>query len=159
MRDRPRFLPPLLQPLVIPVDIDESSRPRTPVLFWPLPAGIFPNNEMMEGRSTFFWKERISSSWGTYFVTYEKFLAASYRLEFLLEFNSHLATNSIKDQFLKDWLKAITANPWFSYIPDLFFHSLQNAVPMAERCYDVVVAQDSSTSPLRDSAFPLRLSL
>lgn len=147
LRDRPQFLSSVLRPLVIPVDIDEPSRPKTPVLFWPLPAQMFGTNGFAGGRSTFFWKERISASWGMYFGSYDKFLAASYQLEFLLEFNSHLATNSANNPQLKEWLKAHASQAWFSYGPDLFNHTLELTVPMAERIYDVVISQDPSPSP------------
>jgi len=147
LRDRPRFLTSVLRPLVIPVHIDEPSRPKTPVLFWPLPARMFGDSGFEEGRSTFFWKERISASWGTYFGPYDKFLAASYQLEFLLEFNSHLATNSVNSPQLGEWLEAHASHAWFSYGPDLFNDTLELTVPMAERLYDVVVSQDPSPSP------------
>jgi hypothetical protein len=146
MRDKPRFFPSLLRAVTVPIDIDESSRAPTPILFWPLPPYMFEAGELNDGRSAFFWKERISSSWGTYFVTYERFLAASYQLELLLEFNSHLATNAVKDPELQAWLKANVDHIWFGYVPDLFAHSLELAVPMGEKLYDLVVSQDSSAS-------------
>jgi hypothetical protein len=146
LRDRPHFLPSVLRPLVVPVDIDEPSRPKTPVLFWPLPSEMFGADTFTGGRSTFFWKERISASWGVYFGSYDKFLRASYELEFLLEFNSHLATNSVNNPQLKEWLKANAQHTYFRNVPDLFNHTLGLTVPMAERLYDVVTAQDSLPS-------------
>jgi hypothetical protein len=52
-----------------------------------------------------------------------------------------------EDLELKEWLKANASHTWFSYIPDLFAHTLELIVPMAERLYDVVLSQDSSASP------------
>jgi hypothetical protein len=146
MRDRPKFYRFLLQPLVIPVDIDEPSRPKTPILFRPLPADTFGDKAFEDGRATFYWKERISGFWGSYFVTFEKFLAASYQLEFLLEFNSHLAMNSVKDHELGEWMKSNYWHVWVSYSPDIFNRTLELAVPMAERLYDVVMSQEASVS-------------
>lgn len=147
MRDKPRFLSPLLRPTVVPIEIDESSRSPTPILYWPLPAHMFVADEMNEGRSAFFWKERISSSWGTYFVTYERFLAASYHLEFLLEFNSHVATNAVRDRELQVWIKANVSQIYYGYVPDLFAHSLELTVPMADKLYDATLVTDTSPSP------------
>ena len=105
-------------------------------------AHMFATNEMNEGRSTFFWKERISSSWGTYFVTYERFLAASYQLELLLELNSHAATNVVKDVELQVWIEANISHIYYSYVPDLFAQSLELAVPMADKLYDAILITD-----------------
>jgi len=147
MRDKPRFFSSLLRPTVVPIEIDESSRSPTPILYWPLPAQMFAADAMNEGRSTFFWKERISSSWGTYFVTYERFLAASYQLEFLLEFNSHVATNAVRDPELQGWIKVNVSHIYYSYVPDLFAQSLQLAIPMADKLYDAILVTDPSPSP------------
>jgi hypothetical protein len=105
---------------------------------------MFTGGELMQGRSAFFWKERISTSWGAYFGTYEKYIAAACQLELLLEFNSYLG-NSVNENELKKWLDANAGDLNFYYVPDLFSNSLELTVPMAERCYDVVAAQDKSS--------------
>ena len=144
MRDRPRFLMPLLQCLVRPIRIDDHETARSPMLFWPLPSDMFNNRELLQGRSAFFWKERISTSWGSYFGTFEKYIAAACQLELLLEFNSYLG-NSVNEDGLKKWLETHAADVNFYYIPDLYSNSLDLTAPMAERCYDVIVAQDKSS--------------
>ena len=153
MRGRPRFLSIILQRFVVPISIDNRQKPKTPVLFWPLPAQMFQAGELTQGRSSFFGKERISSSWGSYFGTYDKFLAAACQLEFLLEFNSHLGTNSIHDTDLQKWLDSNAEDTSFHYVPDLFSSSLELTGPMAERCYDLILSQDASTpSSFRSSS-------
>jgi hypothetical protein len=42
----------------------------------------------------------------------------------------------------------------FGYLPDLFSNSLELTVPMAERCYDLVVTQDQS-SPSQYEILPM----
>jgi hypothetical protein len=144
MRDRPRFLAPILQCRVVPIRIDHSASDKAPILFWPLPSNMFTGGELMQGRSAFFWTERISASWGAYFGTYEKYIAAACQLELLLEFNSYLG-NSVNESELKKWLDANAGDLNFYYVPDLFSNSLELTVPMAERCYDVVAAQERSS--------------
>ena len=144
MRDRPRFLAPILQYRVVPIRIDHSASDKAPILLWPLPSNMFTGGELMQGRSAFFWKERISTSWGAYFGTYEKYIAAACQLELLLEFNSYLG-NSVNESELRKWLDANAGDLNFYYVPDLFSNSLELTVPMAERCYDVVAAQDKSS--------------
>lgn len=144
MRDRPRFLAPILECRVVPIRIDHSASDKAPILLWPLPSNMFTGGELMQGRSAFFWKERISASWGAYFGTYEKYIAAACQLELLLEFNSYLG-NSVNESELKKWLDANAGDLNFYYVPDLFSNSLELTVPMAERCYDVVAAQDKSS--------------
>ena len=144
MRDRPRFLTPLLQCLVRPIRIDDHETNRLPMLFWPLPSDMFNNRELLQGRSAFFWKERISTSWGSYFGTFEKYIAAACQLELLLEFNSYLG-NSVNEDVLKKWLETQASDVNFYYIPDLYSNSLDLTAPMAERCYDLVAAQDKSS--------------
>ena len=114
------------------------------MLFWPLPSDMFNNRELLQGRSAFFWKERISTSWGSYFGTFEKYIAAACQLELLLEFNSYLG-NSVNEDGLKKWLETHAADVNFYYIPDLYSNSLDLTAPMAERCYDQIVAQDKSS--------------
>jgi hypothetical protein len=109
---------------------------------------------LMQGRSAFFWKERISTSWGSYFGAYDKFIAAACQLELLLEFNSHLATNSIRDTGFQEWLDEQAGDASFRYVPDLYSNSLELTVPMAERCYDIVAAQDQS-SPSQYEVLPM----
>ncbi len=91
------------------------------------------------GRAQFFWKERIAAAWGKYFGNATKFLEASSQLEFLLELNSYLGMNTLKDSRLGEWLRAnVDSDIKFDYTPDLYAEDLQATVPMAERLYDVV---------------------
>jgi hypothetical protein len=152
MRGRARFLTPVLQCLVRPIRADNQGEDRFPMLFWPLPSGMFPDGELMQGRSAFLWKERISTSWSSYFGTFEKYIAAACQLELLLEFNSYLG-NSVNDDGLRKWLEKHAADVNFLYIPDLYSSSLDITVPMAERCYDLIAAQDK-TSPSQYEIIP-----
>jgi hypothetical protein len=153
-RDRPKFLALALQRFVNPVTIDDRSDSKTPILYWPLPGHMLTEGELLQGRSAFFWKERISTSWGSYFGTYEKFIASSCQLELLLEFNSYLATNSHRDIELQKWLDVYPADVNLVYVPDLYSNSLELTVPMAERCYDLVAAQNQS-SPSQYEVLPM----
>ena len=112
---------------------------KTPVLLWPLPT-IFPGDELNDGRSTFYWRERISTAWGKYFGTFEKFLGPACELEFLLELNSYLGTDTINDPKIKGWLEVNSSGISFVYNPDLFAYDLHWTVPMAERCYELIAA-------------------
>ena len=78
------------------------------MLFWPLPPDMF-DKELLQGRSAFFWQERISTSWGSYFGTFEKYIAAACQLELLLEFNSYLG-NSVNDDGPKKRLEMHAAD-------------------------------------------------
>jgi hypothetical protein len=146
MRDRSTFLTPILQRLVVPLTIDNRPYNRKPVLFWPFLAQMFVGDEFRQGMSTFFWNERIFAFWGEYFLTFDKFRAAACQLELILEFNSHLGVNATKDDQLGRWLQTNAQDIDLTYFPDLFVHSLELTVPMAERLYDVVISHDSSSS-------------
>lgn len=146
MRNRPRFLAYILQRLFFPLSIDNRPLLKKPVLYWPLAPDMFSGNELLQGRSTFLWKERISASWGDTFGSYDRFLGASCQLELLLEFNSHLGTNSIKDVQLQRWLEVNAQDDDLTYVPDLYAYTLEVTKPMAERLYDVVLAHGSSGS-------------
>jgi|GEM_PF-6692410 len=112
----------------------------------PLAPDMFSGNELLQGRSTFLWKERISASWGDSFGSYDRFLGASCQLELLLEFNSHLGTNALKDVPLQRWLEVNAQDDNLTYIPDLYAHTLELTNSMAERLYDVVLTHASSGS-------------
>jgi len=146
LRDKPRFLPMILQRLVVPLSIDHYNHSKTPILFWPFYAQMFLANELLQGRAVFVWHERISNFWGSYFGTYEKFLAASCELEFLLEFNSHLGTNSAKDPQLQQWIDATTPDVNMTYTPDLYVYRLDSTLPMAEHLYDAALSHQSGPS-------------
>jgi hypothetical protein len=139
-RARPGFLAALLPLFVERLTIDDRRELNTPLLFWPLPTDIFVENELIEGRSSFYWKDRISSFWGSYFGTYEKFLGASCELEFVLELNSYLGTNMVKDSKIQDWLEANGETRSFIYNPDFYSYDLRWTVPMAEWCYDAIAS-------------------
>src|SRR5205085_6014828 len=102
------------------------------------------------GRSTYYWNERLSASWGKYFGTYEKFLGPACEVEFLLEFNSYLGTNHINDANIKRWLEINGADKSFIYNPDLFSYDLHWTAPMAEQCYDLIAS---------DKPFPSHLTV
>jgi len=119
-------------------------------LFWPLP-NLFTSGGLLEpkdGRSTFYWKERVSTSWGNYFGNEEKFLGAACELEFLLELNSYLGTNAIKDPKISQWLEINSRGISFDYNPDLYAYDLHWTVPMAERLYDLIAAEKAFPSYL-----------
>jgi hypothetical protein len=149
-RNRPRFLGVVLPRFIARITVDNQRSLKTPVLFWPLPPDPFPGGELNEGRNAFYWKERISGSWVKYFGTYEKFLGPACELEFLIEFNSYLGTNSINDAGIQRWLEANSGDLSFIYNPDLFSYDLHWTVPMAERCYDLIAA---------DKPFPAYLAV
>jgi hypothetical protein len=149
-RNRPRFLGVMLPRFIARITVDNQHSLKTPVLFWPLPADLFPGGELNEGRSAFYWKERISTSWGTYFGTYEKFLGPACELEFLVEFNSYLGTNTLNDARIQRWLEANIGDVSFVYNPDFFSYDLHWTVPMAERCYDLIAS---------DKPFPAYLAV
>jgi hypothetical protein len=138
-RNRPRFLETILPRFVARITVDDRQAPKTPVLFWPLP-NIFTRGELNDGRSTFYWKERIDSSWGKYFGTYEKFLGPACELEFLVELNSYLGTGAINDPNITRWLDINGRGASYIYNPDLFAYDLQRTLPMAERCYESIAA-------------------
>jgi hypothetical protein len=140
-RNRLNFLSPILPQLIARLAVDDQRTMRTPALFWPLPPGLFSEGELSSGRSTFYWKERISTAWGTYFGTYEKFLSAACEQEFLLEFNSYFGTNTLNDPGIQRWVEASAKDVSFVYIPDLLSQDLHWTVPMAERIYDIVAAE------------------
>jgi len=139
-RNRPRFLAAILPRFVARITIDDQQALKTPFLLWPLPAELFLGGELNDGRSTFYWKERVATAWGQYFGTYEKFLGPACELEFLLEFNSYLGTDTINDPNIKQWLEGKSRDISFVYVPDLFNYDLHWTVPMAERCYDLIAA-------------------
>jgi hypothetical protein len=140
-RDRSRFLGVILPRLIARIAVDDQRSLRTPVLFWPLPGGLFPTGELDDGRSAFFWKERISTSWGKYFGTYEKFLGPACELEFILELNSYFGTNSLNDARIQRWLEVNLGDVSFVYHPDLLSYDLHWTAPMAERCYDLIASE------------------
>jgi len=138
-RNRPRFLGAILPRFIVRIAIDDRKTPKTPALFWPMP-NLFTSGELNDGRSTFYWKERVSTAWGKYFGTDEKFLGPACELEFLLELNSYLGTNAINDPQIDQWLEANSKGISFAYNPDLFAYDLHWTVPMAERLYELIAA-------------------
>ncbi len=149
-RNRPRFLEAILPRFADRLTVDDRRTLNTPFLFWPLPNGLFPGGELNDGRSTFYWKERVSTAWGKYFGTDEKFLGPACELEFLLELNSYLGTNTINDPKIGQWLEANSKGISFAYYPDLFAYDLHWTVPMAERLYELIAA---------DKPFPSYLTI
>jgi hypothetical protein len=139
-RNRTRFLAAILPRLVNQLTVDDRQSLKTPILFWPLPSGIFSDGSLKEGRSASFWKERISTSWGEYFGTYENFLGPACQQEFLLELNSYLGTNTLDDARIRAWQETEDRDVSFTFIPDLLAYDLRWTVPMAERCYDLIAS-------------------
>ena len=135
-RSRHMFMGALLPQLVAGISIDNRQTLKTPFLFWPFLGAPIPEELLMDGRSTYFWKERISSSWGDYFITYEGFLGGACQLEFLLELNSYFGTNTLGDPKLRRWLESNAQDTSFRYNPDLFSYDLHWTKPAAELCYD-----------------------
>lgn len=146
LRNRPRYLNVLLSCFAERLTVDDQPTAKMPILFWPLPPQMFDRNELIQGRATFFWNERIQLFCGSYFGTFEKFLAASCQLEFILEFNSYLGTNSVKDRDLKTWLESNARHKYFVYNPDLFAYPLDSTIPMAERLHDMLASRNFSPS-------------
>lgn len=138
-RNRLQFLETILPRVVDRISPDYRSHPKTPILFWPFWHLSFPSGEFNEGRASFYWKERIAAAWGGYFGSSVKFLESASQLEFLLELNSYLGTNTLKDQKLQDWLP-LNVDVDFGYTPDLYAQDLQTTVPMAERIYDILAS-------------------
>ncbi len=93
--------------------------------------------------SELLWKERIGTTWKEYFGSFENFLDAACELEFLLEFNSYLGTNTPKDDNLKNWLVLNGEGKRFQYYPDLYCHDLGRTEPMAECLFDIVATADT----------------
>jgi hypothetical protein len=118
-------------------------------LFWPFYPSPFTSGEFDHGRALYFWKQRIGAAWMKYFGNVSKFVAASYQLEFLLEFNSYLGMNTPKDPAFGEWLKSNKDNDIaFEYVPDLYAADLEHTVPMAERINEVL---------LKGAPFPAQL--
>lgn len=140
-RERLPYLETILPRIVKIVSPDPYFRTdKTALVLWPfdkLPIGM----ELGNGRAEFFWKDRLSASWGRYFHTASRFLDASYQFEFLLEFNSFLGTNSQQDTKFSTWLQEyLGSGVRFFYTPDLYSQDLHATVPMAERIYDLLYA-------------------
>ena len=148
-RSRTKFLASLLPRVVTPISIDDRPLSKVPIIFWPF-RDLSIGSELNNGRALYFWNERIGAAWGKYFGSSEKFLASSSQLEFLLEFNSYVGTNTLKDPKLGNWLSLNIDNVSFEYFPDLYSEDFQSTVPMAELVYDVL-----STSAL----FPVQLAI
>jgi hypothetical protein len=138
-RNRLRFLGAVLPRFVDLITATNRRTVKTPVLFWPLPS-LFTGGELNDGRSTFYWKERVSTAWGKYFGSEEKFLRSACELEFLLEFNSYFGTNASNDPKVGDWLEAKARGMSFLYNPDLLAYDLRWTVPMAERLYELIAS-------------------
>ena len=136
-RKRRTYLGDILPRYVTPISIDDRQSNKVPVLFWPFLGLHFSSGEFDQGRSSYYWKARIDSSWGKLFGTFTKFLDASSQLEFLLELNSYFGNNSLKNPDLGKFISEHLPDIAFSYLPDLYSQDLQATVPMADVLYDV----------------------
>lgn len=112
-----------------------------PISFWPFSSQMFSQNELAAGRATFFWNERIGTSWGSFFGNQEKYLSAACQFEFILEFNSWLGVNNPRNETLGQWLQANAKDKYLQYNPDLFAYNLQLTLSMAERFYGAISEQ------------------
>ena len=136
-RKRLNYLGEILPRCVTPISIDDRSAKKTPILFWPFLRLQFQSGEFDQGRSSYYWKARVASSWGKLFGTLAKFLDASSQLEFLLELNSYFGNNSLRNPSLAQLLSESLPDIAFGYTPDLYSQDLQATVPMAELLYDI----------------------
>jgi len=141
-RNRLQFLESILPRVVERISPDYRLHGRTPILFWPFGELHFNSGEFNGGRASFYWKDRIAAAWGGYFGSSVKFLESASQLEFLLELNSYLGTNTLRDQKLQHWLP-LNVDADFTYVPDLYSQDLQTTVPMAERVYDILASGKS----------------
>ena len=141
IRNRLAFLDTILPRFVPQLGPNDLPSKKTPIMFWPFYPSSFVSDEFKNGRAQYFWKERIAAAWANYFGSISKFLAGSSQLEFVLELNSYLGTNTPKDPKLGELLKTFVGDEiQFGYIPDLYADDLQSTVPMAERIYDIIAA-------------------
>jgi hypothetical protein len=139
VRNKLGFLAEILPRIVTWDSQDGMVHWKTPILFWPFRPSPFQSREFDGGRAHYFWNQRIGAAWANYYGNFTKFAENSAQLELLLEFNSYLGTNTLKDSKLGDWLKANVSNETgFEYVPDLYSDDLHVTVPMAERLYEVV---------------------
>lgn len=137
LRNRFEFLRPIMSRIVTVMSIDDLATAKFPILFWPFRSEAIP--DFKDGRAEFFWKDRVGTAWGKYFGDVGHFLRASAQLEFLLEFNSYLGNNWIKDAKLKTWLEQqIDKDISFFYLPDLYKKDLEDTTRMAELLYDII---------------------
>jgi hypothetical protein len=117
--------------------MDSTSQVYVPLLFWPF-SGVPGLPDMRQGRNETLWNEHIHKAWGQYFGTLEKFLAAAFQLEFILEFNSYIFEGVQIPEVEK--LRQTFGNKDFIYLPDFWANRLDPVVPIAEHFYDTLVA-------------------
>jgi hypothetical protein len=137
MRERFRFLKEVLPKYVRCFTMDSTSQVYVPLLFWPF-SGVPGLPDMRQGRNETLWNEHIHKAWGQYFGTLEKFLAAAFQLEFILEFNSYIFEGVQIPEVEK--LRQTFGNKDFIYLPDFWANRLDPVVPIAEHFYDTLVA-------------------
>ena len=140
----------ILPKCVMPITIDDRLADKNPILFWPFRGVEFGSGEFDQGRSSYYWKLRVASSWGPLFGTQTNFLNASAQLEFLLELNSYFGNNSLGNFHLQKFIAENVSDVVFTYSPDLYSEDLEATLPMAEVFYDVFNT---------DHAFPLYLAV
>jgi len=138
-RKRLSYLSEILPRIVTWEAENGIKRTRTPILFWPFRPSPFNSDEFRQGRAYYFWNQRVGAAWARYFGNFTKFVEASSQLEFLLEFNSYLGMNTLKDPKYQAWLQSSVATDIaFDYVPDLYDDDLRSTVPMAEHFYDIL---------------------
>jgi hypothetical protein len=130
---------------------------KAPMILWPFRAISFEPGELKAGRAQYFWKDRVASTWGSYFGTLENFFTATSQLELLLEFNSFLGTNQMQDEQYQALLTETNLGQIeFEYVPDLFAQDLQATVPMAQVLFDMLTSKEGLPDYLViDGRFPL----
>ncbi len=136
-RKRWTYLATIVPKCVMPITIDDRLANKTPILFWPFRGLEFGSGEFDQGRSSYYWKLRVASSWGQLFGTQTAFLNGSAQLEFLLELNSYFGNNSLGNPHLERFIAENFSDVAFNYLPDLYSQDLEATVPMAEVFYDI----------------------
>jgi hypothetical protein len=147
MRERFRFLKEILHKNVRFLTLEGTSQIYVPIVFWPF-SGVAGLPDMRDGRNVSLWNEHIHGAWGQYFGSFDKFLAAASRLEFILEFNSYLF-EGVQVPEVKQFRQTL-GNKYFAYLPDFWANRLDPVVSIAEHFYDTLVAS---------SDFPAELSI
>ena len=137
IRKRWSYLGTVIPKCVMPITIDDRLVNKTPILFWPFRGVEFGSGEFDQGRSSYYWKLRVASSWGPLFGAQAGFLNASAQLEFLLELNSYFGNNSLGNLHVGKFISENLSDVAFNYLPDLYSQDLQATVPMAELFYDI----------------------
>jgi hypothetical protein len=104
-------------------------RKKVPFLFWPVRASVSGFD-----RIEYAWDVIVEPFWQQFFGSKRSFLDAACTLEFILHFNSYLAT---KIPAAEQWLRQYRPDVVFSYwsSSDLWRYPLEPVIPLAEEIY------------------------